>query len=151
MRYKFLFIIFFFLTHLFYFNSAFPEVYKWVDDNGKVVYGDKPATDNAEKIKIKNAPEKNQQDLERVKKQQKLLNIIQEERDEKISSKKEEKEKKDQQKLKCAEIIEELQETKDASVLYEKTDNPDNPRFLSDEERKIEEEKYEKYIRKNCR
>lgn len=151
MLYKLLFIIFFFLTHLLYFNTAFSEVYKWVDADGKVVYGDKPATDNAEKIKIKNAPEKNQQDQERVKKQQKLLNIIQEERDEKISLKKEEKEKKDQQKLKCAESIKKLQETKDASFLYEKTDDRDNPIFLSDEERKIEEENYEKHIKKNCR
>ena len=150
MLYKFLFIIFFFMTHLLYFNTAFSEVYKWVDDDGKVVYGDKPTTDNAEKIKIKNAPEKNQQDLERVKKQQKLLNIIEEERNEKISLKKEKKEKKVQQKLKCAEKIKELQETKDASSLYEKTDDPDNPNFLSDEERKIEEEKYVKYIQKNC-
>lgn len=150
MFYKFLYIIFFFLTHLLYSNTAFSEVYKWVDDDGKVVYGDKPTADNAEKIKIQNAPKKNQHDLKRIEKQQKLLNIIQEERDEKISLKKEDKEKKDQQKLKCAETIKALQETKDASFLYEKTDDPDNPKYLSDEERKIEEEKYEKYIKKNC-
>lgn len=151
MFYKFLFITLFFSTQLLFVNSAISDVYKWIDDDGKVIYGDKPATDNAEKIKIINAPEKNHQDQERVKKQQKLLNIIQEERDEKISLKKEDKEKKDQQKLKCAETIKELQETKDVSALYEKTDDPDNPKFLSDEERKIEEEKYEKHIKMNCR
>ncbi len=150
MLHYFLLIILFFSTQLFFVNTVFSEVYKWVDDDGKVVYGDKPTTSNAEKIKIKDAPEKDQLYQERFKKQQKLLNVIQEERDEKISLKKEEKEKKVQQKLKCAEIIKALQKTKDASFLYEKTDNPDNPKFLSDEERKIEEEKYEKYIQKNC-
>jgi len=150
MYYNFLLIIFFFLTHLLYFNSAYSEVYKWVDDNGKTVYGDKPTTNNAEKIKIQNAPKKNKQDQERVKKQQKLLNIIKEERDEKASLQKEEKIKKDQQKLKCAEIIKEFQETKDATLLYKETDDPDTPIYLSDEERRIEEAKYEDYIKNNC-
>ncbi len=150
MNYKFLFIILFFLTPLLFLKTAYSDVYKWLDDDGKIIYGDKPAADNAEKIKIKNAPEKNQQDQERVKKQQKLLNIIQEERDEKTSLKKEIKEKKYQQKLKCAEVIKALQEKKDASFLYEETDDPNNPKFLSNEERKSEEEKHVKYILKNC-
>ena len=55
-----------------------------------------------------------------------------------------------QQKLKCAEVIKALQEKKDASFLYEETDDPNNPKFLSNEERKSEEEKHVKYILKNC-
>jgi len=75
---------------------------------------------------------------------------MQEERDEKIASEKEEKEKQEQQKLKCAEKIKELQEMKSASFLYEDTDDPYNPKIISDEKRKSEEAKYEKYIIKNC-
>ena len=101
---RFLFIILFSFTPLLYSNTAFSEVYRWVDDDGETVYGDKPGTDNAEKIKINNAPKKDQSHQERLKKQQKLLNAIQEERDEKIALKKEEKENKEQQKLKCIEI-----------------------------------------------
>lgn len=147
---RLLFTILFFSSPLLYSNTAFSEVYKWVDDDGEVFYGDKPDTDNAEKIKIKNTPEKDQQYQERLKKQQKLLNVIQEERDEKISLKKEENENKELQKLKCTEIVKELQEIKDANFLYEKTDITNNPRFLSDEEREYRVEKYEKYIQKYC-
>jgi uncharacterized protein DUF4124 len=147
---RFLFIILFFSTQLFYLNTAYSDVYKWIDDNGKVVYGDKPESSNADKIKIKNAPEQDKNHQERYKKQQKLLDIMQEERDAKIALKKEEKEKKEKQLEKCAKARKELQEIYDASLLYEKTDDPYNPKIISDEERKAEEEKYEKYIKKYC-
>ncbi len=149
MRYKFLFI-FFLLTPLFYFNTAFSEVYKWVDDDGKVVYGDKPATDNAEKIKIQKAPEKDQHYIERSQKQLKLLGVLKEERDEKKVLQNEAQEKSKKQELKCAQVRKELQETKDASRLYEETNDPDNPRFLSDDERKTQVGKYQKYLKNKC-
>ncbi|MCZ6802661.1 MAG: DUF4124 domain-containing protein [Proteobacteria bacterium] len=134
---------------LFCLNTAYSEVYKWTDEDGKVVYGDKPASNNADKIIIKNTtPKQDKHFQERQKKQQKLLDVLQEERNEKIALKKEEKEKKEKQK--CAEIRKELQETKNASHLYEKTDDPNNPKIVSDERRKIVEEKYKNYIKENC-
>ncbi len=139
-----------FILFLTYLNTSWSEVYKWIDEDGKVVYGDKPASSNADKIKIKNAPAKDENYQERYKKQQKLLDVMQEERDEKIALIKEEKEKKEKQKLKCAGIIKELQGLKDAGFLYEETDDPYNPKIVSDEQRKIEEAKYEKYIKENC-
>jgi uncharacterized protein DUF4124 len=131
-------------------NPAYTEVYKWIDENGKTVYGDKPTSNRANEIKIKSTPKKDRHYQERVKKQQKLLNVMQEERDEKIALKNKEIEEKQKKKEKCAKLIAELQEAKDASLLYEDTDDPDNPKILSDEERKVEEEKYEKYIKENC-
>ena len=145
-----MFIILILVTQLFYSTTAFPEAYKWVDDNGRIVYGDKPTTSNAEKIKIKKSPEKNEQDRERRKKQKKLLDIIKEERDEKIALKKEDHEKRAQQRKECAEANKKLKKMKDSSFLYKKTDDPDNPKLLSDEERKIEEGRYENYINENC-
>jgi len=75
---------------------------------------------------------------------------MQEERDEKIALKKGEKEKKEKQNQQCAKLRKELQAIKDSSVLYEKTDDPYNPKIFSDEQRKIEEIKYVKYIKENC-
>ena len=144
------FLILLLLTPLFYLDTAYAEVYKWIDDDGKVIYGDKPATNDAEKIKIKNAPEKDHQYQERHNKQQKLLNIIQEERNEKISLKKQEKENKAQQQAECSDAIKKLKAMKDSSFLYSETDDPNNPIFLSDEERNHEESKYEEYIKNNC-
>jgi len=145
-----LFIILFFLTQIFFLNKVHSEVFKWVDENGKVVYGDKPKTNNAEKINIKNAPKKDQQYIERYQKQQKLLSVFKEERDEKKALQYEEQEKNKKQGLKCDRVRKELQETKNSSRLYKETDDPNNPEFLSDEERKSEESKYEEYIKDNC-
>ncbi len=143
---KFSIIIFF----LFCLSNANAEVYKWIDENGKVVYGDKPASSDAEQIKIKKTPVQDPLVQERYEKQNKLLEIMKQERDEKNALIKEEKERKDEQKRLCANARQELKKNKEASFLYEDTDDPNNPRIWTDEERKAEEKKYEDYIKKNC-
>ena len=52
MPYKFISICLFSLIQILYSHTSFGEVYKWTDENGRVVYGDKPKSDNANKIKI---------------------------------------------------------------------------------------------------
>ncbi len=143
---KFLIIIFF----LFCLSNANAEVYKWIDENGKVIYGDKPTSSDAEQIKIKKTPVQDPIVQERYEKQNKWLDIMKQERDEKNALKKEEKQKKDEQKKMCAAIRKKLKKIKDAGFLYEKTDDPNNPIILTDEERKAKEIKYENYIKKNC-
>ena len=143
---KFLFIIFF----LFCLSNANSEVYKWIDENGKVVYGDKPTSSDAEQIKIKRTPVQDPEVQERYEKQNKLLDIMKQERDEKNALKKEEKKKKDEQNKMCADARKELKKIKEARYLYEDSDDPNNPRIWTDEERKAEEKKYEDYIKKNC-
>ncbi len=135
---------------VFQINTAFSEVYKWIDENGKTVYGDKPVSNNADKIKIKSPPKEDKYYQERVNKQKKLLDVMQEERDEKVALKNKEIEEKEKKDQKCAKLIKELQEAKEANLLYEDTDDPDNPKIYTDEERKTEEVKYEKYIKENC-
>jgi len=65
---KILVIILFLLTPLFNLNMAYSEVYKWIDEDGKVVYGDKPVSSNAVRIKIKNAPKQDNHYQEQYKK-----------------------------------------------------------------------------------
>lgn len=146
MQYIFLIIC----IQLFCMHSAIAEVYKWIDEDGKVVYGDKPKSDNAAEIKIKKKPKPDKNTQERVQKQQKLLKVMQEEREEKIALKKEEQEKKKQQQKKCAEVQEKLTEIKNASFLYEETDDPDNPKIISDEKRKSTEQEHENFLKENC-
>ncbi|RKZ49965.1 MAG: hypothetical protein DRQ48_04070 [Gammaproteobacteria bacterium] len=143
---KFFIITFF----LFCVSNANAEVYKWTDENGKVVYGDKPRSSDADKIKIKSAPVQDPVVQGRNERQNKLLNVMQQERDERNVLKKEEKGKKEEQMKICAEARKELQEIKDASFLYRPTDDPNNPEIITDEERKAEELKYKKYIKKYC-
>ena len=143
---KLLIIVFF----LFCVSHANAEVYKWIDENGKVVYGDKPTSSDADKIKIKSSPVQDPVVQGRNEKQNKLLNVMQQERDERNDLKKEEKGKKEEQMKICADARKELQEIKDASYLYRETDDPNNPEIIIDEERKAEQLKYEKFIKKNC-
>jgi len=145
--FKTLLLIIFFLIQAI---AVHAEVYKWIDEDGKIVYGDKPASDNSDKININKTPKQDNDYQKRYKKQQKLLEVMQEERDEKIALKKEENEKKEKQEQQCAELRKELQETKNARLVYKETDDPTNPRVYTDEERKAEEEKFEKYIKENC-
>jgi len=143
---KLLIIVFF----LFCVSHANAEVYKWIDENGKVVYSDKPTSSDADKIKIKSSPVQDPVVQGRNEKQNKLLNVMQQERDERNDLKKEEKGKKEEQMKICADARKELQEIKDASYLYRETDDPNNPEIITDEERKAEQLKYEKFIKKNC-
>lgn len=139
-----------FIFFLFHINPAYSEIYKWTDENGKTVYGDKPASDDADIIDIKKKTVQNKQYQERVKKQQKLLDVMQEEREQLIASQKEEREKEEKREEECSEMKQKLNKMKNSTHLFEETDDPFNPKIYTDEERKIEEGKYEKYIKENC-
>lgn len=147
---KFSVIILFLLAHFFFLNSVHSDVYKWVDENGKTVYSDKSISNDADKIKIKKPPEQDVKYQKRQKKQQKLLEVMQEERNEKIALKKEEDKNIKKQKETCAALTKKIKKIKDARFLYQDTDDPYNPKIASDETRKAEENKYDKYIKENC-
>jgi len=131
-------------------NIAHSEVYRWTDENGKTVYGDKPTSSDADKVTIKKKPKPDKAYQERVEKQKKLLGVIKEERNEVIAKKTKEKEEKEKQEKECSKLKKELEEMRIASHLYDETDDPNNPRIYTDEERKVEEEKFRDHIKENC-
>ncbi|MBL1141285.1 MAG: DUF4124 domain-containing protein [Proteobacteria bacterium] len=145
--FKHILFVTFFLLHM---NTAYCEVYKWTDENGKTVYGDKPASDNADIVDIKKKPTQDKHYRDRVKKQKKLLGVMQEEREQLITKQKEEREKEEKREKECSDMKQKLQKMKRSTHLYEETDDPFNPKVYSNEERKAEEGKYENYIKENC-
>lgn len=64
---------------------------------------------------------------------------MQEERDEKFAAEQE-----------CSRVRKELKKIKEASFFHEDTDDPYNPKIVSDEERKAEENKYQDYLKDIC-
>ena len=50
----------------------------------------------------------------------------------------------------CADARKALQKIKNARFLYEKTDDSNNPKIMTNEERKAEEIRFENQIKKNC-
>ncbi len=129
------------------------DVYKWTDENGNVIYGDKPPTSDsdASKLRIKKAPAADSDYNDRLMKRKKILDVFQEERQQKKDEKQKLAAEKAQQKKECARLIAELKDMQSASFLYEDTDDPLNPRIVSDEERQQEQQKYQDFINKNCK
>ena len=59
------------------------DVYKWTDEEGKIHYGDKPTTGSSiEEIKIKGKPVHDEELIRQNETQKKLLDIFEEEREE---------------------------------------------------------------------
>ncbi len=114
--------------------SVFPEVcaevYKWVDDNGVVQFGDKPAHSRAQTVKL---PATGKTDPAAGKRQQridKMLRIYQEERQEKRAQKAQEAETKAENKKKCNQARDRLASYEGAR-LYDLDENGERV-YLSD-------------------
>ena len=76
------------LLSLLFLQPAHGEIYKWVDENGKTQYGDRPSSENADVIQLKKETFDSGNLSERADKRQKLLDVLQEERKEKQELKK---------------------------------------------------------------
>ncbi len=146
---KFFIICFF----IFCANAAHAEIYEWTNENGQTIYGDKPISSNANKIEIRKISKNNsavQEAQKRNAKQIKLLNVMQQERDEREALRKKEKEKRDEQKKLCADARKKLKKIEEGRFLYRDKDDQDNPIILTDEERTTEEVTVKNYIKENC-
>ncbi len=126
------------------------EIYKWTDDNGNVVYGDKPNSSTAKKIIIKKAPPTDQKYQQRLDKRQRLLETMDDEREARLAEEKQMAERKALQEERCKRVQADLTRMQSASYLYEETNDPLNPTILSDAQRKEEQQKYRKYLDENC-
>ena len=111
------------------------QVYKWVDENGKNHYSDTPHDEKAETVQIKNTPELDQGHDVRKQKQQRLLRVLDEERQQTKQQKAEVAAEKLKRKANCNKARKDLQNIKNASFLYKRSDDPRNPTIYSDEER----------------
>lgn len=127
------------------------EVYKWVDEQGHVHFGDKPPEQGAEKLEIDtHAPAQDPSLEQQRERRDKLLEMYQEERadhDQTAAKAHEEKQKREQN---CARAREQLRQTRAAQFLYQKTDDPRNPRVLSDQERAAETARMERQVAEWC-
>ena len=112
------------------------EIYKWVDENGKTHYGDKPPDKDAENIKLKSAPKTDPAQNSRQEKQRRLLQLLEDDRKAAKQKKADEKAEKLARMEKCAEARKDLQQVQNASFLYKKSEDPRNPKVYSEEERR---------------
>jgi len=145
-------IMVFFSVVMFIPFGAFAEtVYKWVDENGKVHYGDRPGNAGSTQMEVKDsAPAPNPAAEEHREKTQKLLDQYADERTEKQEQQAKRKEEEAQRKESCAKAKKQLEQYQTASYLYEK-DEKGERRVLSKEERAEAEANAQKAVDHWCK
>ncbi len=131
------------------FNPVAAEVYKWIDDDGKVHYGDRPDNNSAKEIKLKKAPERDTGLTERRETQKKMLDIYKEERVEKQEQLSKLKEEQKLRKANCQTARKTLAKIKSARYLFGKDDNGERLIF-NDDEREAAEQKTAMQVERWC-
>jgi hypothetical protein len=131
------------------------EIYKWVDDNGKLHYGDRPPADvkSAREVKIKTTPvpaTPTPSSAARLDRQKRMLNAYANERADRKQAAKKEKEQKAQLARRCVEAKDQLALMKESGSLYTLNDAGERV-YRSDRERESSIKAYEDGITKNCR
>ena len=130
-------------------------VYKWVDENGKVHYGERPPNGAASKrIKVTAAPAAQQPSsapstAERLDKRRKLLKSYAADRAEKREQKAKLAAQRNKLKAQCAKLKKYLQQEQSAKYLYRK-DKAGNKIVVSDKERVTQVAGVKKEYKKHC-
>ncbi|KZZ45097.1 hypothetical protein A3759_10845 [Thalassolituus sp. HI0120] len=114
------------------------QVYKWVDDNGKVHFGDQPPRNKpvaAEKVELKIAPRPTNEPLaseaERVRRQQQLLQTLSQERQQREEKRAKAKVAKERKAALCKRLAAKRDEMLRANAIY--TTNENGEREYMDE------------------
>jgi hypothetical protein len=128
------------------------EVYRWVDDKGRVHYSDRPVTGESTAIKIREgeattAPA--EQD-ERQLKMRRMLDVYAEERAEKQEAKQKQKAERQQRKQNCARAKDRYNSHLRASGIYT-LGNQGERQFLSNDERTKHMKKLKAEIARWCK
>ena len=127
-------------------------VYKWVDENGKVHYGDKPISSTADEIKLKknsksgtHSEPANRKDL-----QQRFLRARKEDRAEKDKARKEAKRERAEKKIKCASAKKEYDKYRYAGSIYNKGKDGERE-YMSVKERAAYERSLSDTVKRWCK
>lgn len=136
--------------------DASSEIYKWVDETGKTHYGDRaPGVKNAKKMDIVErnedaAPASDFSTQERLERQQKVLQSLQEDRLKREKEQAEAAAKKQEHKKKCARLAAEIKHNEQVSVFYKISDTGERV-YYSDSEGDAVRQKSKDAYSKHCK
>jgi hypothetical protein len=129
-------------------------VYKWVDENGKVHYGDQPrASQPAVEMKVDEtapAPSFTDDELSREEKRERLLQSMEEDRVEKQEMREKQKAVKEKNRQKCIQYRDKMRHYERASSIY-KLDKDGNRVYMSDADRARSTKNLQANIKKYCK
>jgi len=134
--------------------AAHAGVYKWVDENGKVHYGDSPqATQPTVEMNVEETtpePSFSEDLLSREEKRERLLQSMEEDRLEKQEKRDKQKAENEKNRQKCNRYRDRMRHYERANALY-KLDKDGNRVYISDGERASATKSLRAKINKYCR
>lgn len=131
-------------------SMAYAEIYKWVDDQGRIHYSDKPVK-NSTQINVNTQKQSTGEHRQsREEKRRKLLNVFNEDRARKNKEKEKKRAQKKKQQRNCVLARDRLRRYERASYIYD-LDKDGKRIVMSSEERERETRKLRKRIEKYCR
>jgi hypothetical protein len=130
--------------------AATAAVYRWVDDNGQVHYGEKPPHDDAQELNLRAAPARDADLDQRRQQQQKLLRAYEEERAIERREQQEAQRRKAEHQSYCRRARADLENALNSSALYTR-DGSGEKRFLSKPERREYEAQLQAEVERYCR
>ena len=128
------------------------EVYKWIDEQGRVHYGDKPPEQGAREMQVDPGTGSGgpiPSDAQRRDKTQRLLRAFDEERRLKQQREQRQEAEAAERRQRCARARDRLRRYTHAGGLYE-IDDQGNRRFLDDSRRRQAEERARRDVEKWC-
>ena len=128
------------------------EIYKWIDKNGNVHFGDKPDedADNVESVEIRQSTPRSDPVLERrLDEQNKVLKVLEEDREEREADREKADKEREVRKKKCDWARDYKRRLDSAGPIY-KLDKEGNRVYFNEEENKAERRKVEDLLRKWC-
>ena len=137
---------------IFFFSPAAlaAGVYKWVDEQGKVHYGDRPGNSNASKIAVPVSPPSSSNNLnERNAMRDKLIRTMEEERKLKEEDSHKAKLKDAERKQRCIEAQDKLRRYQESQYIYKPAEGGERIIF-SEEERKQATDDAQKAVQEWC-
>lgn len=127
-------------------------VYRWVDENGRVQFGDRPPAEaQAEQIEVGEQKSVSGDLDQRRERRELLLDVMEEKRVEENRAEAKGAEQESKRRANCAKATETARQIADARFIYEPTDDPYNPRVLDDAERAKAAERARQDVLKWCR
>ena len=138
-----------------YVVSVQAEVYKWVDDKGRVHYGDKPgAGSQVVEVKQHEAQDKpaaiGEDELSRDEKRQRISDMLEEDRLAKNEKREKENKERERKKRECNRLKDHQRHVERAAGLY-RLDKDGNRVIISNEQRKKSQQNLRKQIKRACR
>ncbi|GAB4351394.1 MAG: hypothetical protein Kow006_15330 [Gammaproteobacteria bacterium] len=134
--------------------AAHAGVYRWVDEAGRVHFGDRPPKERpAKSLEMKTAPARPSAAPtaeQRREKQQRLLRAWGEERRQKREAEEKAKKEKQERERKCVVARDRLRNYKNAAYLYD-LDKEGNRRIVSEAEKERTIRDLETAIKRHCR